>query len=150
MKGFSLIETLIVLAILTIILTIVTFSFTSMRSKKQIEVTIDAIDFKLEQAKSSALAGKNGKSFGVQFSTTSYTYFSGDVYNPNDISNSSTTLPSNLQISRSLTGGSNAIIFNRMTGLPQAVGTITVSNINNASSSASITIGNGGDINVIK
>lgn len=149
-KGFSLMEMLIVIAIMIIILAIVIYSFNTAKSKKQLEVTIDAIDSRLEEAKANALAGKNGKNFGIQFNTTTYVYFSGNSYNPADTTNSTTTILSNLQITKSIAGGGSSIIFSRLTGMPQATGTIIVTDINNNSNTMSITIGTLGDINVLK
>ncbi|MDO8430365.1 MAG: prepilin-type N-terminal cleavage/methylation domain-containing protein [Candidatus Taylorbacteria bacterium] len=149
-KGFSLVEVLVVITIMGIILAIVMYSFSAARSKKQVEIAIDSINFKLEQAKANAIAGKNGNNFGVQFSTTTYVYFSGNSYNPADITNSSSTIEANLQITKNFSDGGSVIIFSRLTGFPQATGTITVTNTSNASSTARITIGTLGDINMIK
>lgn len=147
-KGFSLVEMLIVISILMVILAIALYSFTTAKSKKQLEIAVNSIDFKLEEAKTNALAGKNGKNFGIQFSSTTYVYFSGNSYNPSDTTNSSTTIASNLQISTSIAG--DTVIFSRLTGMPQATGTITVTDTSNASNTASVSIGTLGDISVVK
>lgn len=148
-KGFTALELLIVLAIIGIILAIMMYSYNTLKSKKQIEVTIDALDFKLEEAKTNALGGKNGTNFGINFSTTTYTYFSGTSYNPANTANSTTTILSNLRLTTSFSDGGKVIIFSRLTGAPQATGTITLSDTT-SSNTAQITIGALGNINVIK
>jgi Tfp pilus assembly major pilin PilA len=143
-------ELIIVIAILAILSAIVTYSFHTVRIKKQLEVTIDSISFKLEEAKTNALAGKNGSNFGVEFDTDSYTYFTGTTYNSSSPNNVLTTIPENLEITTNLGGGATAVVFSRMTGVPQTTGTITVTNINNPSFYSEISIGQLGDINVLK
>ena len=147
-EGFSLAEVIMVTAITVIIVAIVAVSLSGTRSKKQLQVTTDAIDARLEEAKASALSGKNGSNYGVQFSSTTYTYFSGSSYNPNDASNNTVTIPSNLSIYTQITGGGTGIIFSRLTGTPQNYGLINIRSSNN--SSTTISIGALGDINVIK
>lgn len=148
-KGFSAIEIVIVLAIMIVILSITIYSYSTMKTRKQVEVAVDAINFRLEEAKTNALSGKNGANFGIYFATSSYTYFSGSSYDSSNTSNVITTL-SDVQISKSLTGGASSIIFTRITGTPQVTGTVTVTSTSNASTTAVITIGTLGDINVVK
>jgi prepilin-type N-terminal cleavage/methylation domain-containing protein len=147
-KGFSILETMTVIAIMGIILSVVMYSFNDAKARKELEITTDSIAYRLQEAKTSALSGKDGKNWGVHFDSNSYVYFSGNTYNPSDPNNSSTTIPINLTMS--LTGGVDTVIFSRITGKPQAIGTVTVTNTNNTSITAGITVGEMGDINVVK
>ena len=149
-KGFSLIEIVVIIGIFIIILSISTFSFSKYKSQKQIEITIDSISSKLEEAKINALSGKNGKNFGIEFGTSTYIYFSGNSYNPSDVTNQINNIDKNILITKNISGGGNSIIFSRLSGKPLNTGTIIISDINNASSTASIDIGTLGDINVLK
>jgi len=146
-SGYSIIEILVVIAILGIILTIGTVSFESLRSKKQLQITVDSISTKLEEAKTNAVADKGGLNYGIYLQPTSYTLFSGNTYNPNSGTNSSTTIPTNILISKILSNGGDAIVFSRITGSPQATGTIVISG---SSGVATVTVGTLGDINVLK
>jgi Tfp pilus assembly protein FimT len=148
-RGFSLVEVIIIITIMIVILAIAMSSFSNMRSRKQVEVVIDSINFKLEEAKTNAVSGKNGKSSGIYFSTTTYIYFNRDSYLPTDTSNSSTTMPNGLEISSSISDGSKVILFSRLTGFPQATGTITVRSVN-THNTATVTVGTFGDINITK
>ncbi len=149
-KGFSIIEILTVIAIMLIILGITMYSYKIINSKKQVEVTTDSISSKLEQAKIDSISGKNGKNSGIHFNTTGYVYFSGNTFNPADITNSSSSFPTKIQVTKSFSDGGNDIIFSRITGIPNATGTIQILDTVNNSSSSTISIGIFGDINVVK
>ena len=148
-KGFSVVEMLFVIAIMGIILSVTMYSYSTMRIKKQVEVAVDSINFRLEEAKTNALSGKGGASFGIQFGTSTYTYFKGSSYSSSDASNITTSI-SGAIISTNLTGAASSVIFTRITGVPQVTGTITITSTTNASTTAVITIGTLGDINVVK
>jgi prepilin-type N-terminal cleavage/methylation domain-containing protein len=145
--GFSVIEILIVMAIMGIILTIAVMSFSSARAKKQLEITVDSISAKLEEAKANAVSGKGGVSYGMNFTSTSYTLFAGDTFNPNSETNSSSTVPVDITITRNISGGGDTIVFSRMTGTPQTTGDIIITGTSGA---ATVTVGILGDISVLK
>lgn len=148
--GITLVEILVSLAIFIILATITTVSLSGYRSSKLVETTANEIAFKLEEAKTNALAGKAGSSYGLHFASTSYTYFKGSSYNSSDVSNISPTFPSELQITTSLTGSAVNIIFSRLTGTPNVTGTITVRKTSDTSKTKTITIGTLGDISVVQ
>jgi len=145
--GFSIVEILVVIAIMGIILTIAVMSFSAARSKKQLEITVDSISAKLEEAKANAVSGKGGLSYGMNFTSTSYTLFSGDTFNPNSVTNSSSTVPVGITVTRNISGGGSDIVFSRMTGTPQTTGNIVITG---TSGVATVTVGTLGDISVLK
>jgi type II secretory pathway pseudopilin PulG len=146
-RGFSILETMIVVAITIVIASIGTYAFTTLRTHKQLEVAADALRARLEEARTYAMSGKGGTTYGVSFATSTYTLYSGSTYSAGAAGNVVTTLPSPVTLSRSLSGGASTILFARITGLPSATGTLT---LNNSSSTASVTVGTMGDVNVVK
>lgn len=149
-RGFSVIEAITVIGIMLILFGITMYSYNIMSSRKQVEVTTDSISAKLEQAKIDSVSGKNGQASGIHFNTAGYVYFSGTSFNPSDATNSSSSIPIRIQITKSFSGGVDDIIFTRITGIPNATGTIRISDTVNPLSSSTITIGTFGDINVVK
>lgn len=149
-RGFSVIEAITVIGIMLILFGIMMYSYNIISSRKHVEVITDSISTKLEQAKIDSISGKNGQSSGVHFNTTGYVYFSGSSFNPSDVTNSSSSVPTRIQITKSFSSGGNDIIFTRITGIPNATGTIQISDTVNPLSSSTITIGTLGDINVVK
>jgi prepilin-type N-terminal cleavage/methylation domain-containing protein len=147
--GFTLIELIVAISIIAIIGGISVSTFYTARPSKERGTIADGIAAVLEQAKADAIAGKNGENYGVYFASTSYVYFGGNSYNSSDSNNKNYQIPSGWQLNETIPGGSS-VIFIRITGLPQAIGTITASLTSGGASSTSVSVGSGGDINVIK
>jgi prepilin-type N-terminal cleavage/methylation domain-containing protein len=149
-RGFSFPELIIVLAIVIILFGMGTFVFISARKDKQLIVETDKIVFRLEEARTNALAGKNGSNFGIKFSTTTYIYFSGNSYNSADTSNITFNIDMNFQATTSLPSSDNTVIFARLNGVPSVTGTTTISEISNPAHFRRIVIGSEGEITVVK
>jgi type II secretory pathway pseudopilin PulG len=148
--GFTLIEILGALAIFVILISISLYSLSAYRSSKSVEVTANEIAFKLEEAKGNSIAGKNGQSFGIHFSTSSYVYFEGSSYVEGNIANKTPNFPLDLEIVNGLTGSASDIIFAKITGKPNISGTITVRKTSDTSKTKTITIGALGDVSVVQ
>lgn len=149
-RGITLAEIMVSIAIIALLAAIGITSFLNSRSAKQLETTTDAVAARLHEAKTSAISGKNGTNFGVAFSSTTYTLWRGSSYDANSINNRVVTIPSGLTINTNLPGPSYSIMFTRITGTPSTSGNITVSKTNDASTSDTISVGAFGDITVIK
>ena len=150
MRGFTFVEVLISIFVLILLGSIGVTAFISSRDSKNLDVITDGLDSTLELAKSDAIAGKNASNFGVEFDSGSYTYFAGSAYSAGTATNKVTLLPTGWKLSTTTSSGRSYIVFNHLTGTAQATGTITVSNIANASSTRSVSVGASGDITVIK
>lgn len=150
-RAFSLSEMLIAIAVMAVLFTIGTYGIVGYRDSKLVEVTANQIAFKLEEAKTNSIAGKNGHTFGIHFTTNSYTYFEGSSFDPSTTTNQTPTFPNNLQIITNLDGGTSYdIIFANIYGNPDHHGTITINKISDPSKTKTITIGDLGDISVIQ
>jgi prepilin-type N-terminal cleavage/methylation domain-containing protein len=127
-KGFTLIEILIVIAILGIISVIVFGSFSVFRSSQGLDKDTDTVVEILRQARSQTLISKNASAYGVHVATTAVTLFSGDTYSAADPNNQVFTfLNADLVVSVTLTGGGSDVIFKRLTGETSQNGTIVLS-----------------------
>lgn len=126
-RGFTLVETLIVLVIITILSTIAVKSYYLLREKQSIQKDADSIVSVIEKAKNLSLNRKNDSSYGVKFSSSTVTVFVGATYTSgNNIS--IYNLESNVNISSLLLFPSGTEVnFSKITGAPNATGTIVLS-----------------------
>lgn len=146
-RGFTLVEVIISLMVISIIGGIGISAFLNARDSKNLDTISDGLEAVLNQAKSDAVAGKNSSNFGVEFDKGSFTYFAGSSYSAGATTNQTTLLPAGWAISTSTSNHLSYITFNHLSGTAQATGTITISK---GASSRVITIGSAGDITVIR
>ena len=111
-KGYTFIEIIIVLMIISVILAITLFSFNAIKNKQSLDKQIDLIKIVINEARQSALNAKNGQDQIVVFGTTSVMY-----------GNRAFNLENNVQL-KSYTTGTNTIKFYRVTGLASATGSL--------------------------
>ena len=108
MKGFTLVEILISIAILAIIATLSFNSLVNYSRKENLDKSTLKIESLLEDARSFG--------YGVNFSANEITENS-EVY----------TLPNSVIVITDINGGGNDIIFDKITGTTEQYGTITIS-----------------------
>lgn len=149
-NGFSLIEILISLAVLTSLLLIGTLSFSDLKTDKELQAIAGSIVSKLEEAKSNSLSGKGGSSYGVKFNDDSYVYFPGSSYIVSNDGNKEYQINSNFQMSNDIPGSSDSIVFSKITGDSNYAATVTLFISSDPESKIEIIIGELGDISMIK
>lgn len=126
-KGFSLIETLAVVAIGMILATVVLFSFSSFRNNKVVDITADEVLSVINEARVKAVSSEDYSRFGVHFEAGRIVFFKGDIFIEPNSSNIETTLSSLVEISDiSLSGGGSSIVFQKLTGKTSNYGSLRV------------------------
>jgi prepilin-type N-terminal cleavage/methylation domain-containing protein len=145
-KGFSLIETVVVLVIFGILLTLATYWYQSAKTSAALKTASDGMLSSLEKAHADAVTGKNGTGAGVYVASTSYTFFNGDIYNASSSANTSYSVDSSLSISNT----TSTILFSRLTGSISSTATVTISQISSPSNKKVIVIENSGDVNMVQ
>ena len=125
-RAFTLVEILMVLAIMAVVSTISVKTYFNLREKQAIQKDTDSIVSVIEKAKSLSSNRKNDSAYGVKFSSSTVTIFSGTDYtNGNSISKYE--MEESVKISAiSLSSHDTEINFNKITGNPNATGTITL------------------------
>jgi len=124
--GFSIIELILVIAILSIILGITTTTLFRPVAKANLDtVSIDIFSL-LRQAQNRAIntdtsGDPQSNEYGIHFETDSYTLFKGSVYSSGDSSNFIVTTKNNISISPSLPCPSlpedcNNVVFKKISG----------------------------------
>ncbi len=127
MKGFTILEILMALAIAGIALAIVTLSFSKLNQNQALDKSALVIISVLDEARALTLAGKDGAQYGVNIEASQVTLFKGSSYSSVDSSNISTPLNSLIAIRNiNLAGGGNSVIFQKLTGKTAQTGSLEV------------------------
>ncbi len=124
-QGFTVIELLIVVAIIGIIATISIIGFRNFASFQQYNQAVSDVTFILNQTRLNARSAELDSSHGVKIMTSSLTQFIGDSHVVSDPLNQVTNY-NLVEFDVNLTGGVDEIVFDKLTGLPSATGTIVV------------------------
>lgn len=150
LKGFTLLEILFSIAILGILVTIVTFSFSKLNSQQELENSTDLVVTILNEARSLTLSSKNDSQYGVYLDTSKVVLFEGISYSPTDATNVTTVLNSLVGIRNiSLINGGASIVFKRLTGDTNETGSFEIYLINKPETFNTVNISSTGtsDIN---
>ncbi len=112
-KGFTFLQTIISIALLASISTLVMVSFNALSNKQALEKQIDYIKSTITKVRNDALNSKNGTDQSIRFASTSIVYDGKTIDLENGIS------------LFSYTTGTSTIYFYRLTGFTNATGTLT-------------------------
>ncbi len=131
-KGFTLIEVLVSIAIIFILAGISTSVFYQKYRTVTVDKDVTNVISYLDKARNQTIDAVDASSFGISFSSTTVNLFEGTVSNSSTIKTTYTISP-DVTMTYALTGGASQVYFNRLTGEPSVVGTITLtSKVNNS------------------
>jgi len=131
-KGFTLLEILIVLAILASILGISLQVLQNLYQDSALKAGASEVYGALVSARSDTLSAQNDMVYGVRISTSTVTRFSGVTYTPGNSTNKVYAFEKGVLATSSLIASGTNIIFERLTGQPSATGTIYIRDIQGA------------------
>ena len=129
-RGITIIELLVVLAVLGIIISVVTPQFSKIRENQVLKSGVQDVLSSLDKARSQTLASLNSSEYGVRFEADKIIIFKGagfssssdneiiDIITPASITNVALGCTPPIPCD---------IFFNRLSGSPSKTGTITVS-----------------------
>ncbi len=137
MKGFTLFEIILTIGIFAILVAVTAPLAFRFLGTQNIDDATKTTVASLRQARTQALFQKNDASFGINFSSSSYTLFQGSSYATRTATQDIvTTFPVGITIS-----GLTEVVFEKRTGTPSSIGTLL---IQSGGSSRSITINSQG------
>jgi len=140
-SGFTLIETMMVVAITAVASTVSLFSFSDYGSTEALSKDQGRIVSVLEKARAMTLDSLNSSQYGVHFGTSTVTIFPGAAYSSSNASNIVTELNSKVIISDiKLYGDGPDVVFNRLSGETNQFGTTTISLASATSTTRSVTV----------
>ena len=99
LTGFTLIETLTILAIIAVMAVLSVPFYQSFQIRTQLDDNGEEIVQTLRRAQSKAMAIEDDQVFSVHFESNKFVLFKNTPYNPNDPDNEITDLPLTLSIS---------------------------------------------------
>lgn len=145
-SGFSLIEVLVVIFVVSIILSIAMISGRSFNDSINLENTAKSIDMKIKLAKSRSISALNGTNHSVHFETDRIVVFEGDTFDDSALTNEVFVFSDNIKINIpvNLSGGGNNLIFDRLIGSTDNPGNIDIEVISDPSKTKQIVINSDG------
>jgi prepilin-type N-terminal cleavage/methylation domain-containing protein len=149
-KGFSLIELLIVIAIISVLSAVMIPTLASFRGQQALKNTTEDLVSLLNTARSDTQGSLNSTNYSVYIDSSSATYFVGSVYisnaptNKKILYNSAVTIPISGGVN--LNGGGNIVSFSRLSGDTINYGTIVIQLSSDANRSKTITINKTGTV----
>lgn len=149
-KGFTLIEIIISISIISILTVIAVNTLSGASDRKELEGIADSVVAELDQAKANSQAGKDGESHGIKFNSDSYITFSGSSFDVDDSNNQTFNINSEkFDITEDISNVDNAVIFSKIYGEIGDTVTITIADLDD-SNSIDVIIGKLGEVSVIK
>ncbi len=134
-NGFTIIELIIVLAIIALLAAVANFSFSQLSGSQSVDKASLSVYSILTKAHSSAVSGIDASDFGVRIFKNKVTSFEGTYGNSN-----ADYVLSNLVAIATSSGIGTDIIFNNLYGNTTASGTISIYLIANPKTSSTIQI----------
>lgn len=122
--GFTVIELLVVMAILAIIATFTGTAFLEYGSRQQFRTVVVEVSSLLKETRQRTVAAETSSYFGVEVGSSSLTVYEG-AYIVGAAENQVYSFPG-VQFQPSLTNATTTIVFTRLTGMPNATGTIVL------------------------
>lgn len=124
MRGFSLIEIIITLAVLSILASISLGAYQLFAVKSELEISAGTVVQALRQAQFSAQAMENDSAWGVKFENGKITVFSGTSFGSRDSAKDKV-----LGLAKNINFGSiTEVVFNKFSGQVTMPGSISISN----------------------
>lgn len=146
-RGFTFIETLVVISIIALIIALALFSYRYFEKKTELETIAQKIVTTLKLAQTKTLASENASQYGVHFESDQYILFAGDTYQVDAPDNKNYSLPNRLEINDiNLTGEGSDVVFQRINGQTSQNGTIGLRMINQSTELEIINIHSSGQI----
>ncbi|MCK4592367.1 prepilin-type N-terminal cleavage/methylation domain-containing protein [Candidatus Parcubacteria bacterium] len=145
-SGFSLVEILVVVFIVSIMLSVAIISGRSFNDSINLENTVKSIDMKIKLAKSRSISALNGTNHSVHFKADKVVVFEGNTFDASAPTNEVLVFSDNIKINMpvSLSGGGDDLIFNRLIGSTYNPGNINIEVKNDPSKTKQIIINSDG------
>lgn len=126
--GFTLTEILIVLGVMALLSGIIFSTFITFKKSEALNKDTETIVEVLRQARSQTMSSQNASQYGVHFTSSQVTIFTGATYSSSASSNQNFILSStDTLLTISLVGGGTDIVFSRLSGETSQNGTVVVS-----------------------
>ncbi len=141
MRGFTLVEIVVVIAIALILTFLIFSALASYKKREALRNTPTAVRSILEQARSLTLSSRTDEVYGVHFEADRLVRFKGGSYSSSDPDNKPLVIDSATTISAiTLNGGGVDIVFKKRTGQTDEYGTIIIELVSDATQTRTVTV----------
>lgn len=124
--GFSLVETIIIVAIFSFVFVLSSQIFFSYHKKQTLNQAAKQTESLLNEARFYTFYSKDGSQYGVHFEVNRAVFFKGNVFTEPNSNNKELLLPSNVEIYNvSLNGGGADAVFELLTGKTNKYGAVS-------------------------
>lgn len=133
-RGFTLIEVLLSVAIISILVGIAMPVYSGFAQRNELDTTTQTLGQALRRAETYARSGKSDGPWGVAVSTSTFTVFQGATYaSRNTALDEAVTVPGSITLA-----GTSEIIFARLSGIPASTASITLNSNTNTTRGVSV------------
>ena len=140
--GFTLLEVVIVIAIIGLISTIIIIPLAGLREKQALKGGAEEALSLLSEARIKTLGSEGDSQYGVRFDRDKMVLFKGAAYIAGAADNREIMLDNLIEATTvSLAGGGDEVIFKRLTGKTDEIGTVTLSLKSDGTQMTTISIG---------
>ena len=152
-KGFTLIEVVMVILILTVLGTISVTNFVLLQKKAELDNAAEEVKTVLILAQNRTLASDNGGQYGVYFdisvSPNKYVLFNGATYATRDTTKDQNFwLTSRVDFSSLSFNGGNEIVFEKLTGFATPSGSVTIA-VENGGNTKIVYVSSSGSVGLV-
>ncbi|MCF7865547.1 MAG: prepilin-type N-terminal cleavage/methylation domain-containing protein [Candidatus Pacebacteria bacterium] len=139
MKGFSLLELTVVVAIVLILTSISLSTFYNVANNQALNKDVNYVVALIEKARIQTVNAQNNSRYSIKFASSSVTLFQGTTYSSNSVSNIKFDFSPKVEISAiNLSGNTQQASFEFITGKSSATGTISFRLKQNINASSTI------------
>ncbi len=142
-SGFTVIEILVVMAIMIVLAVLAMNGIASYGRRQQYLEFVGEVQSGLAEARSKSIAAVDETVYGVYVGTSTIEYFSGTVPTVGNASNTIIAIPRHLRATSSLTSNQWYVTFARRTGEPSATGTVAIGDTQSLSTTTITIYGSG-------
>lgn len=130
-KGFTLVEVLLAVALISLMTAVALPAASSLQSRNDVDVAAIGIAQNLRQAQQLAAAGSGDSNWGVSISSGSFTLYRGNSFATRDNTyDQINDMSAKITPTFSLSPSGSEVNFAKISGLPSATGTITLTGLN--------------------
>lgn len=130
-KGLGVTELLVVFAGILLLVAVALPQFSKLRENQTLKSAVEDVISAVDKARSKTLASVNSSEYGVRLESDRVIIFKGTTYSQGDASNEIINLTTPATITNVTLGGvsgtSGDVYFNRIYGIPNTTGTLTIS-----------------------